>query len=92
MHPINLSEYAAMGAGFSKTAITKVTDGDTVTTTIYAGHAPVPSPSSETLQNPGWVIRKTVVVENAETGVTDVTELWGHGSWTGRAEIDYSFN
>ncbi len=89
---INSAEMAALGAGFSRTEIIESTVGNVTTKTIYAGHSPAPEVTEATLQKTGWLIRKTIVTEDPDHNTTNVVELWGNGSWTGRASISYRYN
>lgn len=91
MRPCNLAELVAYGAGFDRTEVTETTVDKVTTQVIYAGHAPLPDTGAATLANNGWEIKRTIVVENADTGVSNIEETWARGSWDNRASLEYKF-
>lgn len=88
---VNYSELAAYSTeGFSKQEVITTKSGDTTTTTIYAGKAPLPNTDASTDGVANWSIRKTIVVDNG-SGTTNIAVTWAKGSWTDRASLTYQY-
>lgn len=90
MHFINNAEMAAfLGEGFAKQEIITDTKDGYHCTTVFTGTPRITSPEASTDRDPGWKIRRTVIVDDGTT--TSITITWAEGSWTDRASLTYKY-
>ena len=107
MNFINYSELSGfVDAGFAETEITKETDGDVTTTTIYAGaptqkvvHDTPPfsqNTNGDLLQDGGETTTQEVwkirrTIVVEDGSTTTVTNEWAEGDWDDRENLNYQY-